>query len=60
MNNEEIKLLPCPFCGANATIIARGIDMIHYGVVCTKCPAELLGYIKNKLVKTWNTRVKNS
>jgi hypothetical protein len=63
MNEEEvIEILPCPFCGGGAWIY----ESTNYGcpawyITCNVCPAELCGYFsKKKIIKIWNTRVKNS
>lgn len=49
---EEIKLLPCPFCGSPAGITHWSA---HVGCSSKECPA----YMCNLLPAQWNTRTPN-
>ena len=64
MNEEEIKLLPCPFCGSKENdpdgpryCVYDTYDRL---VVCYVCDTEKRGFTKNEAINGWNTRVKNS
>lgn len=69
--NDEIELLPCPFCGGNAVFgitQEQSYDFIITNkthedladiVVCIECGAKVEYDYKNKsLIEKWNTRCK--
>lgn len=62
MTNEkpEIKLLPCPFCGAKASVKGtQNKKRVWIDAACKKtCPCEpstIIGPI-DEIVAAWNTR----
>ncbi len=56
MSNKE--LLPCPFCGGEATLTSSCADDGDNVVECTKCNYELGYYANPKMaIKAWNERV---
>lgn len=51
------ELKPCPFCGwLDITILCYG--MSKYKVICTKCHIQTQIDTMDKVVETWNRRVK--
>lgn len=56
---NEIKLLPCPFCGGEAEIQYGACDYNVFQVVCNteECQA-MVGWADNKYdaAKAWNRR----
>ena len=56
MSENEVKLLPCPFCGGEAFIVHRSGGWIY----CVECGAES-GYFNTleKAIEAWNRRVNN-
>lgn len=53
---EEIKLLPCPFCGSK-DVVADHDQANYWYVCCRKCLARSLPrYKKDDGIKGWNTR----
>ena len=67
MNNEEITLLPCPFCGGTNIVISDyafrgdGEDQFPQDIVCMDCPSGFCGHdFKGKglagIVSAWNRR----
>ena len=57
MEEEKIKLEPCPFCGEKARIC--GSDEIELVFIeCTKCYSQTNTYKTDKeAIKAWNRRV---
>lgn len=58
---NKVKLMPCPFCGGEATIAVRmPLRTTYYSVTCTRCNLHLLGEPpfrkKEDAVLAWNTR----
>jgi hypothetical protein len=55
---SEIKLLPCPCCGAEAKVmIPQGHYFTFYQVVCTECElASKATPTVDMTVELWNTR----
>lgn len=56
--NQEIELLPCPFCGSDA-IHREHLDNrpYRYGIGCTKCLCEHMGHLSIQSARiSWNTR----
>lgn len=55
---SEIKLLPCPCCGAEAKVmIPQGHYFTFYQVVCTECElASKATPTVDMAVELWNTR----
>ena len=59
MSENEVKLLPCPFCGGEAEVT---LFVGNYGVGCTKCPGAIFncrGQTKEEAIEAWNRRVSN-
>ena len=59
MNKMELKLKPCPFCGATAFLFAEGDDK-PMRIECSSCLATMpneWGEDVDALVEQWNTRV---
>ena len=66
MSNEELKLLPCPFCGGNAKIIEDYFNQQEFPDyiaikcdVCFSCSHDFLGWQKNakeRAIEAWNRR----
>ena len=53
--SDEIKLLPCPFCGEKAEIIKHRSG--GYAVECTECYGKTHRSVTEKLaIERWNTR----
>lgn len=53
--SNEIKLLPCPFCGEKAEIINHRSG--EYAVECTNCYGKTHRSVTEKLaIERWNTR----
>lgn len=52
------KLLPCPFCGAQAVRIGPYGGEGLFGVQCLECNAGVRGYdqCEQDAVDAWNTR----
>ena len=68
-DNRTTELLPCPFCGGEAEIVA--LDAWYknpfVGIGCSKCPAILAEYGEYKRFNTeaeaiaaWNTRAEQT
>lgn len=64
-NTTEATLLPCPFCGGEATIIEQsyalpnGTPDINYYITCTirECQIRTLSwYPKTAAINSWNRR----
>jgi len=54
---NEVKLLPCPFCGEYKAKIDKGVN--GYCITCTHCKSNSGAYSEaGKAVKAWNTRIK--
>ena len=54
---DELKLLPCPFCGEEKAQTDKGVN--GYFVTCTNCKSNSGSYSEiGKAVKAWNTRIK--
>lgn len=59
MPENEIKLLPCPFCGGEGEMFGNGIDVCF--VSCRKCHADTT--IRNsprEAAEAWNRRANNA
>ena len=59
MTAEAVKLLPCPFCGANAEFIPEeGVPTNLGNVYCIKCMAKTRGDLQTRenAINHWNTR----
>lgn len=57
--SEEIILLPCPFCGADAHEARYfSADTVLFWVKCSTCPANMRGFDQSEAdaVEAWNTR----
>lgn len=55
--SNEIKLLPCPFCGREAQIRYTQNDWgDQYIVECINCGCEYYGDTEKDIIKQWNTR----
>ena len=53
---NEIKLLPCPFCGGEAELLKGLCELDNY-VMCLKCRCKTKLYnTKEAAIKAWNTR----
>lgn len=54
----ETRLKPCPFCGSSAKIDSLELQVIHYRIICSKCPV-LTGvrYSVEEVLEIWNNRV---
>lgn len=56
------KLLPCPFCGGEATIdeeVAYSVDSSYLYVGCKTCPARIpfdFSDFPEQIVEQWNRR----
>jgi Lar family restriction alleviation protein len=53
------ELLPCPFCGYQPKVYARGgyhIDGLNNVIRCNRCRVEIEGKKYSSIMKTWNTR----
>jgi hypothetical protein len=66
MNEEEIKLLPCPFCGAKQgnpdgpRYYSDGLIYDNYShIIDCACGIIRCGETKKHVEDNWNTRVKN-
>jgi Lar family restriction alleviation protein len=54
---EQVQLLPCPFCGGEADILKAATNICDYWVTCANCGAD--GPWKDTRAETiaaWNTR----
>lgn len=52
-----IDLKPCPFCGDNATLCAKGLSKFSYQVECDGCYAMTGWSSKDTaVIEAWNTR----
>ena len=72
MSEEQIKLIPCPFCGGEAKLWADSDygaeEYRKYSVACTVCTCSLgdfgndnagdsiYAFSKEEAIKAWNTR----
>ncbi len=55
--SDEIKLLPCPFCGGKAAIQLGVIREVHtVDVVCQDCSGAILAFCEDDAIANWNTR----
>ena len=56
---QDIKLLPCPFCGAEASLWST--EDTEW-VMCTKCfsCSDVTDFEEHKAVGLWNSRVISS
>jgi Lar family restriction alleviation protein len=57
--SNEIKLLPCPFCGGKAAItlgLRRGGGQT-VDVICQDCSGAMLAFCEDDAIADWNTRV---
>jgi Lar family restriction alleviation protein len=55
----EASLLPCPFCGEDASISGM-FPQGQFYVTCGGCRVSLWHDRKDKAIANWNARVKNS
>jgi len=68
MQDRDIKLKPCPFCGGEADVDTYYSNNGFfdkptkiYKVFCQDCLCQTdEEYIKDKAIKVWNTRVQES
>lgn len=59
MNNAEINLKPCPFCGRDVDLVDKTPNF-YLKVVCRHCFVSMTDTFEEgaeHLVKEWNTRV---
>ncbi len=55
MKNKE--LLPCPFCGGEASMVRGTFTKTIGSVICTKCGISTQVYVTDEdAIKAWNTR----
>lgn len=59
--NEDIKLLPCPFCGLPPAIGSLGGDKENWAIWCVSCgipcaETGLNGETKEEIIDAWNKR----
>lgn len=54
---EEMKLLPCPFCG-NGNVVEIGLEEMGRDVYCPRCQASVVwtGDAKGDVIARWNHR----
>ena len=61
--DEQIKMEPCPFCGAKAEI---GLNFGRFGIACTVCEANMRSrdvcgdFGEESLVEVWNKRTETT
>jgi Lar family restriction alleviation protein len=54
---EQVQLLPCPFCGGKADILSAAGNICDYWITCANCGAD--GSCEDTRAETiaaWNTR----
>ncbi len=58
MEHEEVELLPCPFCGGEASIDKK-LSWDNWRIRCSSCYVMYENELKSEIIRVWNLRHQN-